>query len=67
MASFFRNGRKCIAIGRNYVDHAKELGNAVPKGECGARARKRVLGKAAVDWSGLGGRTRKDILLRGEA
>jgi 2-keto-4-pentenoate hydratase/2-oxohepta-3-ene-1,7-dioic acid hydratase in catechol pathway len=32
MASFFRTGRKCIAIGRNYVDHAKELGNAVPKG-----------------------------------
>ncbi|CAK9786378.1 hypothetical protein CC85DRAFT_284931, partial [Cutaneotrichosporon oleaginosum] len=31
MSSFFRTGRKCIAIGRNYVDHAKELGNAVPK------------------------------------
>ncbi|BEI81250.1 hypothetical protein CcaverHIS002_0204100 [Cutaneotrichosporon cavernicola] len=31
MASFFRTGRKCIAIGRNYADHAKELGNAVPK------------------------------------
>ncbi|UZJ51714.1 hypothetical protein CBS101457_001034 [Exobasidium rhododendri] len=32
MASSFRqNGRKIIAIGRNYADHAKELGNAVPK------------------------------------
>ncbi|KAL1406970.1 hypothetical protein Q8F55_006383 [Vanrija albida] len=31
MASFLRNGRKIVAIGRNYVDHAKELGNAVPK------------------------------------
>lgn len=32
MSNFLRNGRKIIAIGRNYVDHAKELGNAVPKG-----------------------------------
>ncbi|KDN42735.1 hypothetical protein K437DRAFT_257761 [Tilletiaria anomala UBC 951] len=31
MASSFRQtGRKIIAIGRNYADHAKELGNAVP-------------------------------------
>jgi acylpyruvate hydrolase len=22
-----------VAIGRNYVDHAKELGNAIPKGK----------------------------------
>lgn len=22
-----------VAIGRNYADHAKELGNAIPKGE----------------------------------
>lgn len=33
MSNFLRNGRKIVAIGRNYVDHAKELGNAVPKGE----------------------------------
>ncbi|TXT13179.1 hypothetical protein VHUM_01580 [Vanrija humicola] len=31
MASFLRTGRKIVAIGRNYADHAKELGNAVPK------------------------------------
>jgi len=31
MASFVRTGRKIVAIGRNYADHAKELGNAVPK------------------------------------
>lgn len=31
MASTFRTtGRKIIAIGRNYADHAKELNNAVP-------------------------------------
>jgi len=28
--SFFTNGKKIVAIGRNYADHAKELGNAVP-------------------------------------
>jgi 2-keto-4-pentenoate hydratase/2-oxohepta-3-ene-1,7-dioic acid hydratase in catechol pathway len=22
-----------VAIGRNYADHAKELGNAIPKGQ----------------------------------
>ncbi|KAF8516966.1 hypothetical protein BU17DRAFT_76551 [Hysterangium stoloniferum] len=31
MASFFRTGRKIIAIGRNFAEHAKELNNAVPK------------------------------------
>jgi len=31
MASFVRNGKKIVAIGRNYVAHAKELNNAVPK------------------------------------
>jgi acylpyruvate hydrolase len=31
MASFVRNGKKIVAIGRNYANHAKELGNAVPK------------------------------------
>ncbi|KAF9532766.1 mitochondrial protein [Crepidotus variabilis] len=31
MASFIRNGKKIVAIGRNYVAHAKELNNAVPK------------------------------------
>ncbi|TEB39542.1 mitochondrial protein [Coprinellus micaceus] len=31
MASFVRNGKKIVAIGRNYAAHAKELGNAVPK------------------------------------
>ncbi|SCV69502.1 BQ2448_2522 [Microbotryum intermedium] len=33
MASFVRSGKKIVAIGRNYVQHAKELGNSVPKGE----------------------------------
>jgi len=33
MSNFLRTSRKIVAIGRNYVDHAKELGNAVPKGE----------------------------------
>ncbi|KAI3644593.1 hypothetical protein MP228_010757 [Amoeboaphelidium protococcarum] len=28
---FIKNGRKIVAVGRNYVDHAKELGNDVPK------------------------------------
>ncbi|WWD00698.1 hypothetical protein V866_007633 [Kwoniella sp. B9012] len=31
MSNFLRTGRKIVAIGRNYADHAKELGNAVPK------------------------------------
>ncbi|KAJ2921715.1 hypothetical protein H1R20_g3366, partial [Candolleomyces eurysporus] len=31
MSSFLRNGKKIVAIGRNYAAHAKELGNAVPK------------------------------------
>ncbi|KAF8801642.1 mitochondrial protein [Phlegmacium glaucopus] len=31
MASFIRNGKKIVAIGRNYAAHAKELSNAVPK------------------------------------
>ncbi|TFK22965.1 mitochondrial protein [Coprinopsis marcescibilis] len=31
MASFVQHGKKIIAIGRNYVAHAKELGNATPK------------------------------------
>jgi len=31
MTSFIRNGKKIIAIGRNYAAHAKELSNAVPK------------------------------------
>ncbi|KIJ44265.1 hypothetical protein M422DRAFT_60088 [Sphaerobolus stellatus SS14] len=30
-SSFFRTGKKIIAIGRNYAEHAKELGNVVPK------------------------------------
>ncbi|KAK3836998.1 MAG: hypothetical protein JOS17DRAFT_732783 [Linnemannia elongata] len=30
MADFHKTGRKIIAIGRNYSEHAKELGNAVP-------------------------------------
>ncbi|KAF8929008.1 hypothetical protein BGZ47_001322 [Haplosporangium gracile] len=30
MADFLKSGRKIIAIGRNYSEHAKELGNAVP-------------------------------------
>ncbi|KAG8859375.1 hypothetical protein FRB96_004590 [Tulasnella sp. 330] len=31
MASFLRNGRKIVAIGRNYANHIKELGNTAPK------------------------------------
>ncbi|KAI9204319.1 uncharacterized protein BJ171DRAFT_123030 [Polychytrium aggregatum] len=31
MRDFVQIGRKIIAIGRNYAEHAKELGNAVPK------------------------------------
>ncbi|WVQ75966.1 hypothetical protein IAR50_005602 [Cryptococcus sp. DSM 104548] len=31
MSNFVKTGRKIVAIGRNYADHAKELGNAVPK------------------------------------
>lgn len=31
MAAFVRNGKKIVAIGRNYVDHVKELNNAIPK------------------------------------
>ncbi|CAD6576104.1 MAG: hypothetical protein TREMPRED_001579 [Tremellales sp. Tagirdzhanova-0007] len=31
MSNFLRTGRKIVAIGRNYADHAKELGNAIPK------------------------------------
>ncbi|KAJ3356462.1 Acylpyruvase fahd1, mitochondrial [Allomyces javanicus] len=30
MSSFRTVGRKIVAIGRNFADHAKELGNAVP-------------------------------------
>lgn len=30
-ASFAQRGRNIICIGRNYIDHAKELNNAVPK------------------------------------
>ncbi|KAK7693896.1 hypothetical protein QCA50_003469 [Cerrena zonata] len=30
-AAFVRQGKKIVAIGRNYADHAKELNNAVPK------------------------------------
>jgi len=30
-SSFVRNGKKIVAIGRNYAAHAKELSNAVPK------------------------------------
>ncbi|KAI0314712.1 hypothetical protein OF83DRAFT_1165104 [Amylostereum chailletii] len=30
-ASFVRNGKKIVAIGRNYADHVKELNNAAPK------------------------------------
>ncbi|SGZ15249.1 BQ5605_C029g10655 [Microbotryum silenes-dioicae] len=33
MASFVKSGKKIVAIGRNYVQHAKELGNSVPKRE----------------------------------
>jgi acylpyruvate hydrolase len=28
--NFISVGRKIVAIGRNYSEHAKELGNAVP-------------------------------------
>lgn len=31
MSAFTRQGRKIVAIGRNYVAHVKELNNAVPK------------------------------------
>jgi acylpyruvate hydrolase len=31
MVDFLKNGRKIIAIGRNFADHAKELGSAIPK------------------------------------
>ncbi|EIM89640.1 uncharacterized protein STEHIDRAFT_108334 [Stereum hirsutum FP-91666 SS1] len=31
VASFARTGKKIVAIGRNYVDHVKELNNTVPK------------------------------------
>lgn len=31
MADWFKNTRTIYAIGRNYVAHAKELNNAVPK------------------------------------
>lgn len=30
-AQFLRNGKKIVAIGRNYLDHVKELNNAIPK------------------------------------
>ncbi|KAF8647473.1 hypothetical protein AX16_006678 [Volvariella volvacea WC 439] len=30
-ASFVRNGKKIVAIGRNYAEHIKELNNAAPK------------------------------------
>ncbi|KDQ19763.1 hypothetical protein BOTBODRAFT_169823 [Botryobasidium botryosum FD-172 SS1] len=30
MASFVRTGRKIVAIGRNFAEHAKEFNNAVP-------------------------------------
>ena len=30
MYLFSELGRKVVAVGRNYADHAKELGNAVP-------------------------------------
>ncbi|KAF8584093.1 hypothetical protein K439DRAFT_1171230 [Ramaria rubella] len=31
MASFATSGKKIIAIGRNFAEHAKELNNAIPK------------------------------------
>jgi acylpyruvate hydrolase len=31
MYQFWKFGKKIVAVGRNYVDHAKELGNAIPK------------------------------------
>jgi len=30
--NFLRLGKKIVAIGRNYAEHAKELGNEVPRG-----------------------------------
>jgi len=30
MAHFFQTGKKILAVGRNYAEHAKELNNAVP-------------------------------------
>lgn len=30
MSRFFETGKKIVAVGRNYAQHAKELGNAVP-------------------------------------
>lgn len=30
-STFSKTGRNIICIGRNYIDHAKELGNKVPK------------------------------------
>ncbi|EJD02210.1 uncharacterized protein FOMMEDRAFT_134793 [Fomitiporia mediterranea MF3/22] len=30
-ASFIRSGKKIVAIGRNYVEHVKELNNTIPK------------------------------------
>ncbi|EKM55237.1 uncharacterized protein PHACADRAFT_208754 [Phanerochaete carnosa HHB-10118-sp] len=30
-AAFLRQGKKIVAIGRNYADHVKELNNAIPK------------------------------------
>ncbi|TRM61243.1 hypothetical protein BD626DRAFT_501895 [Schizophyllum amplum] len=30
-SSFVRNGKKIVAIGRNYAEHIKELNNAAPK------------------------------------
>ncbi|KAJ9060535.1 hypothetical protein DSO57_1029792 [Entomophthora muscae] len=31
MRNFVQTGRKIVAIGRNFMDHAKELNNAIPK------------------------------------
>ncbi|KAJ6501909.1 hypothetical protein C8R45DRAFT_974787 [Mycena sanguinolenta] len=31
MAAFVRQGRKIVAIGRNYMEHVKELNNTAPK------------------------------------
>merc|ERR1719193_1984389 len=30
LSRFSEYGKKIVAVGRNYADHAKELGNAVP-------------------------------------
>ena len=30
LAKFTQISRKVVAVGRNYADHAKELGNALP-------------------------------------